>query len=50
MIENCAKKGFMGLNCLDMFVLCNQPVEALSYVVTAASTGGTITSLYERRK
>lgn len=49
-IENCAKKGFMGLNCLDMFVLCNQPVEALSYVVTAASTGGTITSLYERRK
>ena len=49
-IENCAKKGFMGLNCLDMFVLCDQPDEALNYVVTSASSGGTITSLYEHRK
>lgn len=49
-IENCAKKGFMGLNCLDMFVLCDQPDEALNYVVTSASSGGTITNLYEHRK
>lgn len=46
-LENCARKDFMGRNCLDMFVLCEHPEDALSYVISDAGAGGTIVSLYK---
>lgn len=49
-LVNCARKGFMGQHCLDMFVLCEHPEDALSYVIDAAGAGGTITSLFNYRK